>query len=94
MAGVEIEEDYLPDVMVDVSAGRAVGVNGINAMDCSVTGDNIELKVNTPFGWSRRPVAAFRRVPATRRYRVVLNGQSAGVYTSAELESGVALPAW
>jgi hypothetical protein len=94
MAGVEIEEDYLRDVIVDVSAGRAVGVNGINATDCSVTGDKIDLKLNTPFGWSRPPVAAFRRIPAARRYRVVVNGQSVGVYTSAELQSSVALPGW
>lgn len=94
MAGVEMEEDYLRDVIVDVSAERAVGVNGINATDCSVTGDNIDLKLNTPFAWPRPPVAAFRRVPSARRYHVVVNGQSAGIYSSAELESGVVLPAW
>ncbi len=44
LAGIEIEEDYLRDVVVDVAAGVAVGVNGIDVAECSVRGGEISLR--------------------------------------------------
>jgi hypothetical protein len=35
MAGIDIEEDFLRDGVVDVAAGAGVGVNGLNVKRCS-----------------------------------------------------------
>ncbi len=92
LAGVELEEDSLHDLTVDIAAGEAVGVNGIDVESAAARGDRIELKIGSPFRWSRRPVAAFLRVPPGRRFALFTNGQDAGSYSSAELGKGVALP--
>jgi hypothetical protein len=36
MAGIEIEEVFLRHTIVDVAAGRGVGVNGLNLIRCAV----------------------------------------------------------
>lgn len=89
---MELEEDSLHDLTVDIAAGEAVGVNGIDVESAAARGDRIELKIGSPFRWSRRPVAAFLRVPPGRRFALFTNGQDAGSYSSAELGKGVALP--
>ena len=45
MAGIEIEEDYLHDAVVDVPAGRGVGVNGLNVVRCAIQGSQIRLEI-------------------------------------------------
>ena len=72
MAGIEIEEDYLRDAVVDVSAGWGVGVNGLNVVRCAIHGSQIRLEIRTPLAWTRQPVVVFRRAEPTRRYQVLL----------------------
>jgi hypothetical protein len=97
MAGVEIEEDYLRDVVVDAGASRSVGVNGINVEICVREGaataspQTIALRMNSPFHWSRPPVVVFRGGALSRGYRLLVNGVSAGVFDAAELRRGVPL---
>jgi hypothetical protein len=97
MAGVEIEEDYLRDVVVDAGAGRSVGVNGINVTNCVREGpvkaspQTIALQMNSPFRWSRPPVVVFRGDAPAASYRLVVNGVSAGVFNAVELQRGVPL---
>lgn len=91
MAGVELEEEYLHDVAVDVAAGRAVGVNGIDVKGMALSGGRIELRLASPFPWPRPPVAAFLRVPPGRRFALRVNGRDAGSFPSAGLERGVVL---
>ncbi len=94
MAGVEVEEERLRDIIVDVKAGRAVGVNGINATECSVRSGAISLTLNTPFSWKRPPVAVFRNLGPEKRYRVIANGNTVGEFSAGELERGIPLPAF
>ena len=91
MAGIEIEEDYLHDAVVDVPAGRGVGLNGLNVIRCAVHGSQIRLEIRTPFAWTRQPVVVFRRAEPTRRYQVLLNGAEAGSWSGADLEKGIRL---
>jgi hypothetical protein len=91
LAGIEIEEDYLRDAVVDVAAGRGVGVNGLDLTECAVADGQIRLKLASPFAWSRKPVVVFHRTEPARRYRVFLNGIEAGSWSGAELENGIPL---
>jgi hypothetical protein len=93
MAGIEIEEAYLHDAVVDVPAGRGVGVNGLNVVGCAVHGSQVQLEIRTPFAWARKPVVVFRRTEPARRYQVLLNGAEAGTWSGAELEMGIPLSA-
>ena len=93
MAGIEIEEDYLHDAVVDVPSARGVGVNGLNVVRCAIQGSQIRLEIRTPFVWTRQPVVVFRRAEPTRRYQVLVNGAEAGSWSGAELEKGIPLSA-
>ena len=91
MAGIEIEEDYLRDAIVDVAAGRGIGVNGLNVSECSISDGQVRLRISTPFAWKRQPVVDFRRTEPTRRYRLVVNGFESGTWQGDDLEKGVAV---
>jgi hypothetical protein len=91
MAGIEIEEDCLRDGIVDVAAGRAVGVNGLNLTDCRVDAGRIEFRFSSPFQWKRPPVVVFRRTEPSRLYRVLVNGVEAGSWRGEDLAKGVPL---
>jgi hypothetical protein len=92
MAGIEIEEDYLRDGIVDVVASRGVGVNGLNLTDCRVDAGRIEFGLSSPFQWKRPPVIVFRRTEPSRLYRVIVNGIEAGSWRGRDLEKGIPLP--
>jgi hypothetical protein len=92
LAGIEIEEDFLRDVVVDVAAGVAVGVNGIDVPECGVRDGEISLRLTSPFRWSRPPVAVFRRCDPTRRYRVRIDGIDLGEIRGDALARGVEVP--
>ena len=92
MAGIEIEEDYLRDAVVDVAAGRAVGVDGLGVTGCSVSGGDISLVFASPFAWRRRPVFAFHRCEPSKRYRIFANGAELGSWRGDELEKGIPIP--
>ena len=91
MAGIEMEEDFLRDAVVDLAAGRGVGVNGLNVTGCKVDGRNVDLDINTPFDWPRKPVIVFRNGSQERKYSVKVNGTEAGEWKGSELEKGVAI---
>jgi hypothetical protein len=91
MAGVEIEEDFLRDAVVDVAAGRGAGVNGLNITECTVRDGQIRLKLDSPFSWRRKPTVVFRRTEPGRQYRVYVNGTDAGTWSGADLEKGILL---
>ena len=93
MAGIEIEEDYLRDAIVDVSAARGAGVNGLDLRECRVDGAAISLRLSSPFSWTRPPVVVFRRTDPSRTYRLEVNGADAGSWPGAEMEKGIALQA-
>ena len=91
MAGIEIEEDFLHDAVVDVAAGRGAGVNGLNVVRCEVRDGQIRLELRSPFAWPRQPVVVFRRAEPARRYQVFVNGTKAGSWSGADLEKGIPL---
>ena len=93
MAGIELEEDFLHDAVVDVASGRAVGVNGIDITACDVSGGRIQLTMTSPFAWVRRPVVVFHRAAAARQYRIVVNGADVGTYGEKSLATGILVPA-
>jgi len=92
MAGIEIEEDYLRDAVVDVASGQGVGVNGLDVTECAVQGSNIQLRFTSPFPWRRRPVFVFHRCEPGQQYRLHVNGAELGVWRSEDLEKGIELP--
>jgi hypothetical protein len=92
MAGIEIEEDYLHDGIIDVAAARGVGVNGLNVGDCSVNEGTIRFSLLSPFKWKRSPVVAFRAAEPARLYHLYINGEEAGSWRGEDLEKGINLP--
>jgi hypothetical protein len=91
MAGVEIDENYLRDAVVDVAARRGVGVNGLNISECSVVDGKIGLKISSPIAWQRRPVVVFLHAEPARSYQLVVNGAEAGSWRGAELKKGISV---
>ena len=91
MAGIEIEDDYLHDAVVDVAAGRGTGVNGLNLTECTVGGGQIRLQISSPFDWKRAPVVVFRHIEPARRYQVYVNAAEAGTWRGEDLEKGIPL---
>jgi hypothetical protein len=92
MAGIEIEEEYLKDGVFDVSAQRAVGVNGLNLTDAAVEGHRIRFSLDSPFRWSRKPVIVFRHTRPDQVYELTVNGHVIGTFPGRTLETGVPLP--
>ena len=91
MAGIEIEEGYLHDAIVDVAAGRGIGVNGLDLTECHIDRKTIRLKLSSPFAWKREPLIVFRRTNPEWRYQVYVNGASVGAWRGEELEKGISL---
>jgi hypothetical protein len=89
MAGIEIDEGFLRDAIVDVASGAGVGVNGLNVTKCEIGNGRIAIEIDSPFPWPREPVVTFRNVGSSARYALVVNGIMLGVYQSAELEKGI-----
>jgi hypothetical protein len=92
MAGIEMEEDYLRDAVVDVASGAGVGVNGLDVTECRIFNGEIHLRISSPFRWRRQPVVIFHRCEPARSYRVFINGVDLGVERSEVLEKGVTAP--
>lgn len=91
MAGIEMEEDFLRDAVVDVTASRGIGVNGINVTACKIDKGNIYLKINSPFQWKRKPVIIFHNINGGDRFRLIINDKDSGFYTAKEMEAGVSI---
>ncbi len=89
MAGVEIDADFLGDAAVDLAAGRVVGFNGIDAEECRVADDHIELKLSSPFDWPRKARLTFHRGRPNARYRLRVNGEDFGLRDGKELSDGL-----
>jgi len=92
MAGIELEDDYLRDVIVDVPTARAVGVNGIDVTECEIAGGRIRLTMTSPFSWSRKPILVFRGAEAGKQYDIVVNRADVGVFAEKDLSAGIAAP--
>jgi hypothetical protein len=92
MAGIEIEEEFVRDAIVDVTAGRGVGVNGLSMAQCTVSDDEIRLTLSSPFDWPRQPKVVLRRTTPSKRYRLIVNGSDAGVFSGEDLDQGIPLP--
>ena len=90
MSGIEMEEEFLRDAIVDVAAGRGVGVNGLDLTDCAVAEGRIAFKLRTPLAWPRKAIVVFRNAAPGTKYRLLVNGEESGPYTAKELETGVA----
>jgi hypothetical protein len=92
LAGIEIEEEFLRDAVVDVQEKRGVGVNGLNVTGCDISEDRISLQIESPFRWIRKPVVIFHNTVPTQHYRLVVNGVEIGTFAGIELERSVPLP--
>ena len=89
MAGVEIEEEYLRDAIVDVAVSSGIGVNGLNLTECSVSNGQIRLQLSSPYTWKRPAVVVFRHAEPSRDYRVVVDNAEAGTWRGEALEKGI-----
>jgi hypothetical protein len=93
MAGIELEEETLRDGVCDVSSGRCVGVNGLNLTGWSVSaGGTIELQMDSPYRWNRRPNLVFYRSQPKREYKISVNGSETLTFSGEQLGNGVTLP--
>jgi hypothetical protein len=92
MAGIEFEDEYLRDAVCDVRSERCVGVNGLNITSWEMAGDGqIELKMDSPYHWTRKPEIVFHNVEANRGYKISVNGSPPQSFSGKQLESGVAV---
>ena len=91
MTGIELEEEFLRDVVVDMAACRGIGVNGINVTNCQIHDGEIHLDLNSPFQWKRKPVMVFHFIPEEGNYRLIINGRDLGDYSSREMETGISI---
>lgn len=91
MAGIELEEDFLRDAIVDLRAGVGVGVNGLNLTGLRLAGEAVGFDLVSPFAWSRPATVIFRHAEAERRYVITVNGKQAGTWSGRELLAGVAI---
>ena len=91
MAGIDIDEDFLRDAIVDVAAGRGVGVNGLNLTNCTVRDGRIELTLSSPFAWQRNATVVFRHAEPDCRYRLFINGADLGERSGVDLGRGIAI---
>jgi len=89
LAGIEMEEKYLRDAVCDIAAQRCVGVNGLNITEWKIDGYSIELQIDSPFTWSRKPIVVFYRGKPEREYRLSVNGEHQGKFAGKQLEAGV-----
>jgi len=92
MAGIEIDEEFLRDAVVDVASGAAVGVNGLNITKCRIGEGKIAVEINSPFPWPREPVMTFRNIGPSVSYALAVNGTTIGTHGRAGLEKGIAVP--
>ncbi len=93
MAGIEMEQEFLRDVVVDLAAGVGVGVDGLNVTRCAVGAERIELDIDSPFAWRRNPVVAFHYAEPGKSYALAVNGVELGRYTGRDLAGCVPLDA-
>ena len=91
MAGIELEEDFLRDAIVDLGTNVGIGVNGLNLTGLSANGDQVSFALASPFDWSRPATVTFKNAVADRRYTVTANGKVAGTWTGHELMAGVGI---
>ena len=89
MAGIEMEEEFLRDVVVDMAACRGIGVNGLNVTNCKIDKENVYLDINSPFQWKRKPVIIFHNIDGGDSFRLIINGKDSGGYTVKEMEAGI-----
>jgi len=92
LAGIEIEEEFLRDAVVDVHEKRGVGVNGLNLTACEISGDHISLQIESPYRWTRKPAVVFHFTVPTQHYHLAANGTEVGTFAGTELERGVLVP--
>ena len=91
LAGIEMEEDYLKDIVVDVASKRGVGVNGLNVKEVQAHDDQITVAIESPFPWPRNPVAIFHQVK-DGVYEISFNGHALGRFSSKDLQKGIEIP--
>jgi hypothetical protein len=91
MAGIEMEEDFVHDAVCDVAAKRCVGVNGLNVTDWQIEGNRLQLTVESPFQWKRKPVIVFHKSKPLDEYQLSVNGTTPQRVKGQELEKGVAI---
>jgi hypothetical protein len=87
-----MEEEFLHDGIVDVASAVAVGVNGLNITRCEINNDKIELAINSPFKWQRKPVIVFRNLKSLAGHTLAINGVPLGTYQGSNLEKGIPVP--
>jgi len=93
MAGIELEQEVLRDGVCDVPSGRCVGVNGLNIGGWHLnTKGGIELQIDTPYIWKRKPKLIFYGVQRKRDYKISVNGSDALTFSGEQMQSGVELP--
>lgn len=91
MAGIEVEEDYLRDAVCDLRARRCVGVNGLNVTKCEIAGTRIDMQMDSPYQWNRKPEIAFHGAQPTGQYKVSVNGSAIQRFSGKELEFGISI---
>ncbi len=92
LAGIEIEEEFLRDGIVDVASGTGVGVNGLNVTQCEAGAGKITLEISSPFPWPREPVMVFRNTKPSTSYALTVNGIALGTYNGSDLKKGITVP--
>jgi hypothetical protein len=56
------------------------------------TDGGIELQMDSPYKWNRKPMLVFYGAQRERAYKISVNGSDALTFSGEQLQSGVDLP--
>jgi hypothetical protein len=70
MAGIEFKQDYLSDAVCDVHDQRCAGDNGLNVTKRDIDGDRIDVQIDSPYLWTRKPEIIFHGTQPARKCKV------------------------
>ena len=90
MASVEMVRERCGDVLADLQAGWAYGINGCTVDAMESEGTTIRLAISTALKWGEPARVVFRNVPSGR-YDLWVNSRHVGAFEAAALVLGVCI---
>ena len=90
MASVEMVRERCGDVLADLQAGWAYGINGCTVDAMESEGTTIRLAISTALKWGEPARVVFRNVPSGP-YDLWVNSRHVGAFEAAALVLGVCI---
>ena len=93
MAGIEIEEDFLGDAVCDIPSQTMCWCQWLKHDSSPCNGEMvcIQLQMDSPYRWDRKPRIVFHGTAPKRSYRISINGSDGLDFSTKQMESGIAV---